>query len=885
MLVLSLFALLALQPEICHAEQYLFLVGVKDYSQKGELTDLKYAEEDVHTLAQMFSDAGVPSTNIVLMTQRVAANKARFAPSSEQIRNELDLLLNLLNPDDSIIVGFSGHGLQFKNDETNYYCPIDAKPDTNHKDTLVSLTEVYRKLDNCKAKTKLLLVDACRNDPLSSTAKAARRIEIEPVFSRPAPVFDGGTIAIFSCSESEQSFEHPDLKSGLFFHFVNRALAGEADTDDDNIVDLGELENFAIKNVQKWAQAKLGKKQTPESRGTKRGTIQLVRFDRKVVPKFPPIETMTEMDRNSPSIPLPKIKATGKTITNSLGMKLTLIPKGTFLMGAPPDEEGSDDSERQHVVTISKDFYLGMYEVTQAEYQKIMRNNPSEFQGDKIVERHPKTGRVVKTVDSSNYPVENVSWDDAVDFCYLLSNLPDERAAGRVYRLPTEAEWEHACRAGTLTAFSFGNDKKQLSEYAWFSGSGSTTHPVVEKRPNPWGLYDMLGNVNEWCSDHFDDYPTSAAVDPAGPSTGAFRVYRGGSYGSDATDCRSAARNKSIFGKTSNATGDRIGGLGFRVALSFSENPKSPEAGNRASDLIGSSIVSPVLMESNPNKSQLAKDFDRDFIAGSRWFTADLRFSLDVDFRGADHEEASVTFREVGSELEPRKILGVIADGSFQWKSSAPDFDEYKLSSLGKRIGLQTNNGIVWYGIEDGCPILTLNIFSEQDPFHRQSLDQILFYSEKDMSDISRKNSAKMAALPNNPNPLFQKIFGDNRVNSLPSGVVFSDLVEGNSRVIAGRKSIVTVEYKCYFASNMQQIPPESLGAVRFTLAVEDVRPIGVQDGLIGIGVGGTRRVFVPSKIAFGSNGSKDVRGGRLVPPNTDLVWDLDVVHIKNPMP
>jgi hypothetical protein len=401
MLVLSLFALLALQPEICHAEQYLFLVGVKDYSQKGELTDLKYAEEDVHTLAQMFSDAGVPSTNIVLMTQRVAANKARFAPSSEQIRNELDLLLNLLNPDDSIIVGFSGHGLQFKNDETNYYCPIDAKPDTDHKETLVSLTEVYRKLDNCKAKTKLLLVDACRNDPLSSTAKAARRIEIEPVFSRPAPVFDGGTIAIFSCSESEQSFEHPDLKSGLFFHFVNRALAGEADTDDDNIVDLGELENFAIKNVQKWAQVKLGKSQTPESRGTKRGTIQLVRFDRKVVPKFPPLETMTEMDRNSPSIPLPKIKATGKTITNSLGMKLTLIPKGTFLMGAPPDEESSTDEELQHAVTISQDFYLGVYEVTQTEYQKVMGSNPSDFQGAKVMKRHPKTGRVI-TIDSPN---------------------------------------------------------------------------------------------------------------------------------------------------------------------------------------------------------------------------------------------------------------------------------------------------------------------------------------------------------------------------------------------------------------------------------------------------------------------------------------------------
>ena len=551
----------------CHAEQYLFLVGVKDYSQKGELTDLKYAEEDVHTLAQLFSEAGVPSTNIVLMTQRVAANKARFAPSAEQIRNELDLLLKILKPEDSIIVGFSGHGLQFKNDDTNYYCPIDAKPDTNNKHTLVSLTDVYLKLEKCKANTKLLLVDACRNDPLSSTAKAARRIQIQPVFARPAPVFSGGTIAIFSCSESEQSFEHPDLKSGLFFHFVNRALAGEADADDDNVVDLGELENFATKNVQKWAQSKLGKSQTPESRGTKRGTIELVRFDRKVVPKFPPLETMTEMDRNSPSIPLPKLKATGKTLTNSIGMKLTLIPKGTFMMGAPPTEPDSSDDETQHVVTLTKDFYLGMYEVTQAEYQKVMGTNPSDFKGDKVAERHPQTGRVVKKVDSANHPVESVSWEDAVAFCKKLSDLPEEKAAGRVYRLPTEAEWEHACRAGSTTSYSFGEDRQEVREYAWInSNSGSRTHPVVEKKPNAWGLYDMQGNVWEWCSDWYGPYPDVPTTDPVGPSTGSFRVRRGGGWYDVATYCRSASRYWPYPSLQSNF-------LGFRVALSSTGIP------------------------------------------------------------------------------------------------------------------------------------------------------------------------------------------------------------------------------------------------------------------------------------------------------------------------
>ncbi len=528
------------------ADQYLFLVGVKDYSQTGELTDLKFAEDDVHTLAKLFSDMGVPGTNIVLMTQRVAATKARFSPRSELIRKELDLILNLLRPEDSIIVGFSGHGLQFKGDDNNYYCPIDAKPDTDHKDTLVSLTEVYRKLEKCRANTKLLLVDACRNDPLSSTAKAARRIQIEPVFSRPAPVFNGGTVAIFSCSESEQSFEHPDLKSGLFFYFVNRALAGEADTDKDNVIDLPELENFTIKNVQRWAQSALGKSQTPESRGTRRGAMQLVRLDRKKVLKLPPVN-MSSMDRK-PTNPIPDLKTTESMITNSIGMKLALIPNGTFIMGSPESEEGRMSKETQHSVTISKDYYLGVYEVTQAQYLRIMGTNPSNTQG-------------------LNNPVEKVPWADAVAFCWKLSELPEEKAAGRVYRLPTEAEWEYACRAGSTTRFGFGDSDSQLGSYAWFDGnSNRTTHPVGGKLPNAWGLYDMHGNVYEWCSDWFGEYPTSSVTDPVGSPRGAGRVLRGGSCLNGAADFRSADRRSH---QTSSFRYD----YGFRVALSSSSSP------------------------------------------------------------------------------------------------------------------------------------------------------------------------------------------------------------------------------------------------------------------------------------------------------------------------
>ncbi|MFM7129761.1 MAG: formylglycine-generating enzyme family protein, partial [bacterium] len=242
-----------------------------------------------------------------------------------------------------------------------------------------------------------------------------------------------------------------------------------------------------------------------------------------------------------------------KEITNSIGMKLKLIPAGTFIMGSPIEEDGADDDEEEHKVTLSKDYYLGIYEVTQGQYEQVMGNNPSHFQK-----------RVLKKRDSSMYPVEQVSWNDAVEFCERLSSLPEEKKAGRVYRLPTEAEWEYAFRAGSKTAFTFGDNANGLGAYAWFVGnSEGQTHPVGEKKPNAWGLYDMHGNVWEWCSDWYGAYPKQTVTDPVGPREGSDRVFRGGGWSRDATDCRSAIRYGIIP-----TIGDRD--FGFRVALSSS---------------------------------------------------------------------------------------------------------------------------------------------------------------------------------------------------------------------------------------------------------------------------------------------------------------------------
>jgi formylglycine-generating enzyme required for sulfatase activity len=243
-------------------------------------------------------------------------------------------------------------------------------------------------------------------------------------------------------------------------------------------------------------------------------------------------------------------------ITNSIGMKLVLIPKGKFTMGTPAREEYRRDDETQHRVTISKDYYLGVYEVTQAQYQKVMGKNPSHFQG------------AIVGNENAWLPVENVSWDEAIEFCMKLSDLPEEKAAGRVYRLPTEAEWEYACRAGSKSAYSFGESSKSLGDYAWFiENSKRQTHPVGEKKANAWGLYDMHGNVWEWCSDWYGDYPKGALSDPAGIREGSRRVLRGGCWDGYAAFCRSAFR----YGDDSMFQNDSFG---FRLALSSSGIPK-----------------------------------------------------------------------------------------------------------------------------------------------------------------------------------------------------------------------------------------------------------------------------------------------------------------------
>ena len=230
--------------------------------------------------------------------------------------------------------------------------------------------------------------------------------------------------------------------------------------------------------------------------------------------------------------------ATGKRFYRAVAMvaptNMVFIPPGTFRMGSPTNEvDRASDEGPQRAVTISRGFWMGKYEVTQGEYQALMGKNPSRFPGD------------------LNRPVEQVTWFDATNYCGQLTQR--DRAAGRiatnsVYRLPTEAEWEYACRAGTSTRFSYGDDPgyTNLTNYAWYyDNSGIIWHPVGQKLPNPWGLYDMHGNVWEWCQDWLGDYAGGIALDPQGPATSSRRAVRGGGWRGWAYhpgNCRSASR-------------------------------------------------------------------------------------------------------------------------------------------------------------------------------------------------------------------------------------------------------------------------------------------------------------------------------------------------------
>jgi formylglycine-generating enzyme required for sulfatase activity len=275
-----------------------------------------------------------------------------------------------------------------------------------------------------------------------------------------------------------------------------------------------------------------------------------------------------ELVRRAKHLSSERESATVSKQTNSIGMKLVRIEAGQFLMGTNTEQvnqwartyrdfqnEALHDEQPQHPVRISRDYFLGIHEITQGQYRTVLAKNPSAYEG------------------RDDLPVESVSWFEAIEFCNKLSEREKRRPfylingsdvtinGGDGYRLPTEAEWEYACKARSITFYHFGDDVRNLEAFAWYErNAGRTTHPVGTKLPNGWGLFDMLGNVYEWCFDGYSGeyYRMSPVDDPIG-ATSKIKVIRGGSWRSAASSCRSARR-------WSDEAEFRSEELGFRVA-------------------------------------------------------------------------------------------------------------------------------------------------------------------------------------------------------------------------------------------------------------------------------------------------------------------------------
>ena len=513
------------------------VVGVGTYRANSGLPSLGNAPgNDAANISDVLREQGFTVFEMTHATAKVDGQE-NLAPNIAYIRDQISGVLDFpnLGREDVVLITLSGHGVQFEEingeDKTPsfYFCPADATisgiktaNEITERNHLLPLEEVYAQLAKCNAATKLLIVDACRNDPSRpGVFKSGHDSATLPKLPPPT----GGTAALFSCKANQRAVQDSKLQQGIFAKFLVDGLKGAADQPlaglpADGVVTFGELSTYVANNTYAYVYRNYnGEKQSPELRG--------------------------EFDLN---LPLARVGAAAE-FTNLIGMKLVLIKAGTFMMGSPESESERDDDERQHRVTLTKDYYLGTTEVTQGQWESVMGTTP--WRGEENV----KEGR--------NYAASYVSWEDAVEFCKRLSERD-----GRQYRLPTEAEWEYACRGGTTMAYSFGSDASELSNYGWWgrlSGNGNAqteqyAHQVGQKRPNPFGLYDMHGNVWEWCSDWRGDYPSDIVTDPRGPNIALLRVVRGGSWFSSARVCRSAVRNNLTPGYRSRS-------LGFRVAV------------------------------------------------------------------------------------------------------------------------------------------------------------------------------------------------------------------------------------------------------------------------------------------------------------------------------
>ena len=507
--------------------RYALLIGVNEYVKP--IKSLQFCVKDMELLSDCFQKLGVPKDNIFLVTDNSSAVRR---PTGANIRRQIESVTSLMAPEDQLLIAFSGHGVMVK--DKSYLCPSD----TNLKDinSIVSRDWVFEQLEKCKAKQKVFIIDACRNE---LTFGGDRASDGAKTLEDPIGADTHGFILIASCDKTQKSWEHPDLKHGVFTHYFAEGLSGAA-ADEDGYVTIMGLFQYTSSKTKKYVFREFNEVQVPTFRqGEEMTDFYLAKVN--CTPPTPSVPTPAPVQTTSGE---PKAGDRKVETVNGVEFAFRWCPSGTFKMGSPTNEEGRyDDKEKQHEVTRTKGFWMMETEVTQKQWKAVMGYNPSRFKGDDL-------------------PVEMVSWEDCQEFCNKCAQH------GLPVQLPTEAQWEYACRAGSTTAYFWGNALN--GDKANCDGNypcGTTIKgkyvrkptSVRSYQPNAWGLYDMHGNVWEWCADYWkEEYPSGNVIDPTGPSNGSYRVVRGGGWNSYAGSSQSASRH---FSKP----GYRNLNLGFRA--------------------------------------------------------------------------------------------------------------------------------------------------------------------------------------------------------------------------------------------------------------------------------------------------------------------------------
>jgi len=456
----------------------------------------------------------------------------------------------------SAIVYYSGHGMPDESDKKAYLLPADGY--SSRPKSCICTADLYARLGKMPSQRTLVLLDACFSGAKREGGMLAssRGVAIEP---KKEPV--QGNLVVFSAATgAETAYPYTEKQHGMFTYFLLEQLQQKG-----GFVTLGELSDYVRKQVGRRSVVENDKSQSPTIVAATGNTAwRNWRFANKAATKYeniasttpvapqpvssltptpaqvgpqtvdrPPVATVQPAVPTTPVAPVGRADGGRQFTVNGVSFIMIPVEGGTFQMGS---NDGGSDEKPMHSVTLSN-YYIGQTEVTQTLWKAVMGNNPSFSKGD-------------------NRPVEDVSWNDCQTFISKLNSL-----TGQHFRLPTEAEWEFAARGGNRSQGYQYSGSNTIGDVAWAEYSSSKTHPVGTKQANELGIYDMSGNVQEWCQDWYGSYSSSAQTNPTGPTSGSYRVNRGGSWYSGYRDCRSADRNI-------NYPDDRCGLIGLRLVLS-----------------------------------------------------------------------------------------------------------------------------------------------------------------------------------------------------------------------------------------------------------------------------------------------------------------------------